>query len=287
MLCGRFAAGSFEPQQPQFQQQVLPPTQTLQSSAQPQPAQLSSPQPQDPAPPTNTMTSTPRFCSRHDSSEKRPKGEEASLQGCQKCRLQLHTNHRELALCPQCSDQEGRCMICGTSAVPDPRMAATPVRSMVLNSRPSQQGPRANPSPSAQPQPAPPATSPGQGQGEPPQQVMTAPNYCIRHSTSDKRPKVESRIQECWSCRTRIQTNLAEFALCATCCQKEQRCMVCGHPSVEGVPPLPGKGAPSAAMLDVAAKGTAGVAMQPMLGRGMTGGLLGAASGTLPTPLQR
>jgi len=201
----------------------------------------------------------PRFCCRHDSSEKRPKQEEASFKGCRKCQMQLHTNHRELALCPGCSESENRCMICAASAAPEPRLAATPVRSMVLNSRPS------------------PGASPGGGQPPLASRGLSdvgglapgPPKYCFRHCTSDKRPKVESRIQECVACRTRIHTNLAEFALCAACCEKEQRCMVCGN-SAEAIPPMPGIGA--SPELGKASS----LSMQPRFGQGLKGGLLGS-----------
>jgi len=97
-------------------------------------------------PPPPQSSSSGRFCGRHDSTEKRHKLQESSLKGCQKCQMQLNTNYAELKLCPGCSESDNRCMICGVFAA-EPRLAATPVRSMILNnSRPS---PCGGPSPGA------------------------------------------------------------------------------------------------------------------------------------------
>merc|ERR1740123_2844245 len=95
-------------------------------------------------------------------------------------------------------------------------------------------------------------------------EAVGPPKYCVRHSTSDKRPKVDSRIQECCSCRTRIHTNLAEFTLCSACCEKEGRCMVCGGPAADSIPPMPGMGAPP--QLPDQSKASS-VSMQPVLNR--------------------
>lgn len=254
-----------QPPAPQAQPQFSPPQHKQRQDSNPEAGGAQ-------APPA-AFTGKPCFCPRHDSSEKRPKAEEASFQGCQKCKLQLHTNHRELTLCPQCSDQEGRCMICGLHAGMDPRMAATPVRSMVLNnSRPSPQTAVSQQSPPNAQQPLPPP---------PPQQGdQQGPKYCIRHSTSDRRPKVESRIQKCLSCYTKIHTNLAEFTLCAKCCQKEQRCMVCGTMCMNDMPPLPGAaGAPSPAPLEAGGKSNSlHMSVQP----NMAAGLMGSPGGNNP-----
>lgn len=52
--------------------------------------------------------------------------------------------------------------------------------------------------------------------------------YCRAHNTTQKRGKVEPRYQDCSSCRTMIQTNYADFALCPPCSDKQDRCMICG-----------------------------------------------------------
>lgn len=54
------------------------------------------------------------------------------------------------------------------------------------------------------------------------------PRYCRLHSSSEQRPKVEPRFKECYSCRTKVQTNYADFTLCPPCSEKEHRCMLCG-----------------------------------------------------------
>lgn len=57
----------------------------------------------------------PRYCSKHSTSEQRTKVEPRMVE-CTKCHLKVQTNYLEFALCPQCSDHDQRCMLCGGSA---------------------------------------------------------------------------------------------------------------------------------------------------------------------------
>jgi len=57
----------------------------------------------------------PLFCSRHCTSEQRPKGEPQERE-CRACHARLQTNYAEFTLCPGCSQQDVRCMVCGADA---------------------------------------------------------------------------------------------------------------------------------------------------------------------------
>lgn len=57
----------------------------------------------------------PRYCSRHNVSERRVKSEPQERQ-CQNCRMVLQTSYAEFTFCPPCSEQQQRCLICGDSA---------------------------------------------------------------------------------------------------------------------------------------------------------------------------
>jgi hypothetical protein len=57
----------------------------------------------------------PRFCSAHDTSEKRVKCE-PRFQDCGKCGIRLQSSYKDFKLCPPCSEQEQKCMICGSHA---------------------------------------------------------------------------------------------------------------------------------------------------------------------------
>jgi hypothetical protein len=65
-----------------------------------------------PAPPPNCP---PRFCSAHDTSDKRVKGEPVS-RDCQNCGITLTSSYEGFKLCPPCSEKQQRCMICGCHA---------------------------------------------------------------------------------------------------------------------------------------------------------------------------
>lgn len=80
-------------------------------------------------------------------------------------------------------------------------------------------------------------------QGTASQVAYPRPRYCMRHGKSEMRPKTkEVRSQDCVGCGQSIDTNLAEFQLCAMCCHYEQRCMVCGG----AAPDAPGAAMPAA-----------------------------------------
>jgi hypothetical protein len=53
-----------------------------------------------------------RFCFAHDSSEKRPKVQPV-LRECAMCRTKHWCSWRNFHMCPDCSDREQKCMICG------------------------------------------------------------------------------------------------------------------------------------------------------------------------------
>merc|ERR1712232_1548097 len=77
--------------------------------------------------PTNWMTGPPaqapqapqlvppRFCPRHNTSEKRDKTEPRERE-CQSCHMKLQTSYEQFTFCPACSDLQRRCMICGDVA---------------------------------------------------------------------------------------------------------------------------------------------------------------------------
>lgn len=64
------------------------------------------------------------------------------------------------------------------------------------------------------------------------QTSLPKPAYCTYHGSSDKRTKTQPRHEECKSCRTVIETNYVDFAVCAQCSNATQRCMCCGNPAV-------------------------------------------------------
>lgn len=57
----------------------------------------------------------PRFCSAHNSSDKRVKCDPAS-RDCKKCGVTLQSSYQDFQLCPPCSETEQKCMICGSQA---------------------------------------------------------------------------------------------------------------------------------------------------------------------------
>jgi len=140
----------------------------------------------------------PRYCSMHNRTEKRAKGE-ARLRECAVCRVQIQTNYLDFALCPPCSEMREQCMICGLSAAEPRSFVPPPLPSKgdEHTSRPCIQG-------------------------------QIPPRFCCMHDATQKRPKTEPKFRECTSCRVKVQTNYADFALCPPCSDKENRCMLCG-----------------------------------------------------------
>merc|ERR1719316_148034 len=66
-------------------------------------------QPAGPPPPAE-------WCSKHDASEKREKGEPLH-RDCKSCGTGITSNYSEWSLCPFCSANQHRCMICGDHSV--------------------------------------------------------------------------------------------------------------------------------------------------------------------------
>lgn len=63
----------------------------------------------------------PRYCSSHDTSEKRLKTEPYTAE-CQCCKMKMQINYADFSFCAICSDKEQKCMICGAHA-PNPGIA--------------------------------------------------------------------------------------------------------------------------------------------------------------------
>lgn len=139
----------------------------------------------------------PRFCSAHQTSEKRPKVEPHTFE-CESCRMQLQTNYAEAKLCPACSEKDGRCMCCGAPAPPPGAVPSVLAREGT---------------PTGMPTPA---------------MMQQTPLFCQRHSTSECRPKVDPQERECKSCQAKLQTNYAEFSICPACSRRDNRCLICG-----------------------------------------------------------
>merc|ERR1719240_1174250 len=71
--------------------------------------------PPPPFPPQPVAPVPPRYCCKHDSSEKRMKAE-PTMRECTSCHVQLQTSYVDFCLCPHCSEKQQRCMLCGDSA---------------------------------------------------------------------------------------------------------------------------------------------------------------------------
>jgi len=70
------------------------------------------------APPKPTPydpTIPPRFCNKHDTSEKRVKGEAREC-SCRTCGMTFTTTYAEVTLCGMCSERQKQCLICGSDA---------------------------------------------------------------------------------------------------------------------------------------------------------------------------
>jgi len=71
--------------------------------------------PRGPPMPPPAANIPPRYCSKHDSSEKRVKREARNC-ACQSCGITFTSTYAEVELCSMCSDKEKRCIICGAGA---------------------------------------------------------------------------------------------------------------------------------------------------------------------------
>jgi len=63
----------------------------------------------------NRLQIPSRYCSRHDTTLKRPKAEPKRRE-CTECHMVVESNYAEFSLCPPCSDREHRCVLCGCPA---------------------------------------------------------------------------------------------------------------------------------------------------------------------------
>lgn len=112
------------------------------------------------------------------------------------------------------------------AAAPTPRAQAAPA---------AMAAPAAAPAAAAVAAPAAaPATKPAKAAGpSQSKQQLThgSPCYCADHDKTEKRKKTKPRKEECSKCRTLIQTNYVEFALCPACSEKDNLCMCCGKPA--------------------------------------------------------
>lgn len=68
-----------------------------------------------PAPGPNPAAVPPRYCNKHDTSEKRVKGEPRECT-CNSCGIKFTSTYTEVTLCSMCSDQRQQCLICGGEA---------------------------------------------------------------------------------------------------------------------------------------------------------------------------
>jgi len=158
-----------------------------------------------PLPPLPAAASLPgqtpqKYCSLHNRTDRRPKGE-PRLRECTACHVQIQTNYMDFALCPPCSEVRDQCMICGSSCSESQSYIPAPLPCKAEDQ-----------------------TARGQGQ--------VPPRFCCMHDTTHKRPKADPRLRECGSCRMMVQSNYADMALCPPCSDKEKRCMVCGGNAV-------------------------------------------------------
>lgn len=226
-----------------------------------------------PVPAPSAGPVAPRFCSCHNSSEKRVKMMEPKFQECTSCHISVQTSYADFVLCPVCSDRQQRCLICGSSAptsscyipaqtLKEPREAggsasaaggaAGPCAGPVQSprgpgvARPLPSTPETDPRP--QPQAAPPGrAASGDGGGRfreppslpPPQEPSrrperATPQYCAVHGTSEMRPKGDVRPQACAGCRVEYQTSYVDFTLCPVCSEAQGRCVICGATSFPG-----------------------------------------------------
>jgi len=73
--------------------------------------------------------------------------------------------------------------------------------------------------------------------------TQVAPRYCVKHSTTENRRKINIRRAKCAGCLVVWDTTYAEFAYCASCTNSEEKCMLCGDEALQAgvyVPPAKG-----------------------------------------------
>jgi hypothetical protein len=154
----------------------------------------------------------PRYCKAHFARTQRKKGEVRETQ-CARCKARLQTNYVECELCIPCSLRECQCVLCGT-AVPKPAdYQATPRASdgfvyTVAEMR------------------HPDYMNSMMAGSQLPYQI--APRYCRFHNRPEHRRTGDVRNGQCIQCKARLQTNYEDLACCASCSDKECRCLLCG-----------------------------------------------------------
>lgn len=217
------------------------------------PQQLPKPPPPPPPPPQAVQPVrthpgpqpspvAPRYCSAHNSSDKRAKCA-AHPRQCTSCNMEVQTTYADFALCPPCSEGRRCCMICGSKAeqrgdyVPPSRLDAhapclePPVGTagrVKVEYHPER---RAGTEKDAAPRRM--GASAG---GVLPADVapaamlppMVPPRYCQAHNASEKRAKTTAQYRECPSCAVVVSTTYASFAMCPPCSERHQQCMICG-----------------------------------------------------------
>mmetsp|Transcript_103700 Transcript_103700/g.231657 ORF Transcript_103700/g.231657 Transcript_103700/m.231657 type:complete len:458 (+) Transcript_103700:90-1463(+) len=173
----------------------------------------------------------PRFCTKHDASEKRVK-KQPRMQECTSCHINIQTSYADFALCPGCSEGQRRCMICAAEAplagsyVPAQRLEAEARAAAAMSMERRGADPEN-------------ATAPLR----PAQAMPPVARFCTAHDASEKRTKGSPRIQACTGCRLECQTSYVEFTLCPACSDEQQRCVNCGAGTIrtesacDGFPP--------------------------------------------------
>jgi len=64
----------------------------------------------------NPANVPPRYCPKHDTSDKRVKGEAREC-SCKSCGISFMSTYEQVVLCSMCSDMEKKCIICGAEAL--------------------------------------------------------------------------------------------------------------------------------------------------------------------------
>lgn len=68
-----------------------------------------------PTPTPTPVMPPPRYCKKHDTSEKRVKGEAREC-SCKTCGITFMSTYAEMALCSACADRQKQCIICAAEA---------------------------------------------------------------------------------------------------------------------------------------------------------------------------
>lgn len=193
-----------------------------------------------------------KYCGFHCAG-KRMKGP-AQMRECQSCHTMITTNYTDFSFCPDCSQSQCRCLICGLTAKDNTPMpmhgtgmsvsvaGGGQVEPRFFVTSPAGRSPKASAAPSmslagvspGSPTAASPNTSPVSkmkklGFTSPSQlEPQVPPKFCCKHDDSIKRVKAVPRDIQCQECGRDVVSNYQEFTLCAWCSDKTERCMLCG-----------------------------------------------------------